>query len=244
MRPVLVQPEDRRSAAGLGPRHRQLHPVLDGGILGLAGAPNVSLVQSVPQKHGARLDVHDAHGAILLGLESGGVGAVLLRLLRHEAHVGAGPHRLGVKGAVLLAELHALAENTGVGAVRDGGLEVLLRVIGIPHLPTSADGRWHGVVDDDIAGHVEVSDALVGIHHGHARLGLVGGLQVRLDRLTLSIRQCRNLLVQVAQPVVGVHTQLFEGVSILCEDVLEEGLHAVPEHDGVRHLHHGSLEMQ
>ena len=39
-------------------------------------------------------------------------------------------------------------------------LEVLLSVVGIPHLATGSDGCRHRVVDDDVAGHVQVRDAL------------------------------------------------------------------------------------
>lgn len=58
-----------------------------------------------------------------LDLEGRRVRAVLLGLLRHEPHVRAGAHALGVKGAVPLTELDAFAEDARVGAVRDRGLK-------------------------------------------------------------------------------------------------------------------------
>mmetsp|Transcript_90124 Transcript_90124/g.143506 ORF Transcript_90124/g.143506 Transcript_90124/m.143506 type:complete len:222 (+) Transcript_90124:1062-1727(+) len=170
--------------------------------------------------------------------------AILLRLLGHESHVGASSHGLWIEGPVLLAKLDALTEHTRIGAIWNGRLEVLLSIICIPHLSTGPDGRGHGVVDDDIAGDVQVSDALVGIHHGHARLRVIGGLDVRLNGLTLRVRQSGDLLIEVTKAVVGVHTNLVEGLGILREDILEIGLHAVAEHDWVRHLHHGCFQMQ
>ena len=64
----------------------------------------------------------------------------------------------------------------------------------VPHLARGADHRGHRRVDDDVAGHVQVGDAAVGVDHrqrgavGEALLdaGLDGGppvLRQRLDRL-------------------------------------------------------------
>ena len=94
MRAVLVQPEHRRRSGRLGAIHRQLHPVLDRGILHLAHAPDVAFFHLVLQQ---RLPgcIDDAHRAVARRLEGLVVRAVFFRRLRHQTDVGHAPHGLG-----------------------------------------------------------------------------------------------------------------------------------------------------
>ena len=39
-------------------------------------------------------------------------------------------------------------------------LEVLLLIVLVPHFAASANGSWHRIVDDDVAGYMEVCDTL------------------------------------------------------------------------------------
>ena len=55
--------------------------------------------------------------------------------------------------------------DAGVAAIGDHGLAVLQLAGGIPHAAGVADHRRHRRVDDDVARHVEVGDALVGVDH-------------------------------------------------------------------------------
>mmetsp|Transcript_117348 Transcript_117348/g.163313 ORF Transcript_117348/g.163313 Transcript_117348/m.163313 type:complete len:272 (-) Transcript_117348:425-1240(-) len=167
VRASRVQPEDGlarlvlvREVVLAAAVHGQLDPVLDGVVLGLAGAPDVTSRDTVPKQHLAGA-LHNADHTILLGFEGGRVRTVLLSLLGHEANIGAGAHGLRVKGAVLLAELDHLVEDCGVAPIRNRRLEILLLVIDVPHLAATANGGGHGVVNDDVARHVQVRDALV-----------------------------------------------------------------------------------
>ena len=81
-------PRSKERAAGTGPDHRQLHPVLDRPVLRLAHTPHVALGDLVRHEHLATVPVHHLHGAVLWHHESLVVRAVLLRLGGHEPHVG------------------------------------------------------------------------------------------------------------------------------------------------------------
>mmetsp|Transcript_20287 Transcript_20287/g.41651 ORF Transcript_20287/g.41651 Transcript_20287/m.41651 type:complete len:214 (+) Transcript_20287:1086-1727(+) len=207
-----VQPEDRlarlvvvREVVCAATRDGQLDPVLDWKVLDLARPPDVASGDLVPHEHEILAILNDANRAVELGLESSRVGAILLGLLSHETDIWASPHGLGVEGAVLLAEVDALAEDSGIATVRDGSQEILLLVIGVPHLAPGADGRGHGVVDDDVAGHVEVSDAPVRIDHGDLRALRVSLLEIILDYLLLVCWQLGDLRVDIAETVVDIH---------------------------------------
>ncbi len=115
---------------------------------------------------------------------------------------------------------------------------------GVPHAARVADHRRHGGVDDDVAGHVQVGDAPVRVHHGDGRAVLEGRLDVGFDGRPLLLGESGDLGQHVAEPVVGIDTQLLEDGGVLGEDVLEEDPHAVTEHDGVGDLHHGGLQVE
>src|SRR5690606_1766866 len=104
------------------------------------------------------------------------VGTILLGLLGHQADVRHAAHGGRVEGAVGLAVLDHGLVHAGVAAVRNHGLGVLQLAFGVPHLAGVADHGRHGGVDDHIAGHVQVGDALVGVDHGQLGAGGVDGL--------------------------------------------------------------------
>mmetsp|Transcript_20289 Transcript_20289/g.41667 ORF Transcript_20289/g.41667 Transcript_20289/m.41667 type:complete len:241 (+) Transcript_20289:1086-1808(+) len=235
-----VQPEDRlarlvvvREVVCAATRDGQLDPVLDWKVLDLARPPDVASGDLVPHEHEILAILNDANRAVELGLESSRVGAILLGLLSHETDIGTCPHGLGVESAVLLAEVNALAEDPSIATVRDGGQKVLLLVIGVPHLAPAADGCGHGVVNDDVAGDVEVGDALVRVDHGDLRTLRVRRCEIILDDLLLVCRQAGDLLVDVTEAVVGIHAQGREGALVLLENILEVGFDAMSEHDGI-----------
>mmetsp|Transcript_157819 Transcript_157819/g.502599 ORF Transcript_157819/g.502599 Transcript_157819/m.502599 type:complete len:257 (-) Transcript_157819:2336-3106(-) len=161
VRAVAVQPEDRLGSRGTCSGHCELDPILDGDVLGLAHAPDVALLDLVHKQNRSRIGVHHTHGAWLLDLEGLVVGAVLLCLLRHEAHVRHRAHGLGIKCTMLNAIFDALVEDPGIASVRDDGLAILELVARSPHLAGGPDHGGHGCVDNDVAGHMQVGDALV-----------------------------------------------------------------------------------
>ena len=109
--------------------------------------------------------VSDAHGASCRDLKCFVVRAVFLGLLSHEANVGNGAHRGRIERAVGFAVVDDGCVHAGVGRVRNDGLAVLAFAFWIPHLSAVTDHCGHRSVDDDVAGHVQVGDALVGIDH-------------------------------------------------------------------------------
>lgn len=156
---LRVEPEHGRPAGLAGPVDGELDPVADRDVLGLAGAPDVALLDLVLHEDlpGA---VEDLHAAGVGDGEGLVVGAVLLGLLRHEADVRDRAHRRRVEGAVRAAVVDDDLVDPGVGGVRDDREGVLGLVVAVPHLPGVADHRGHGGVDDDVGGHVEVRDPL------------------------------------------------------------------------------------
>ena len=116
--------------------------------------------------------------------------------------------------------------------------------VGAPHAAGVAHHHRHGGVHDDVVGHVQVGDALVGVHHGEGRAGRVHGLDVGLDLGALGLGQGLDLGVEVAQAVAEVHAQALDDGGVLGEDILVEHGDRVAEHDGIGDLHHGGLEVQ
>ena len=52
--------------------------------------------------------------------------------------------------------------------VRDDAFHLLQFVILVPHLTPVPDNVGHRCVDNDVTGHVQVSDPIVGVNHGEA----------------------------------------------------------------------------
>ena len=70
------------------------------------------------------------------------------------------------------------------------------------------------------------------------------GLDGGFDFGALALGQLGDFRVKVAQAVIRVDADFLENPGILFEDVLEIDRHRMAEHDRVRNLHHGSLEVQ
>merc|ERR1719310_990073 len=255
VRAVHVQPEHCRPAASPGTRHCQLYPVLDGDILGLASAPDITSLNVVLQQGVVAAVAHDTHDTVRRGLEGLVMGTVLLGLLGHEANVWHRAHGRWIEGTILLAEFHGNCEDVGVAPVWDHRLGVdkvgitgsWLRVWA-PHASAqavhSSDHGWHGRVNDNVARHMQIGDALVGVHHGNGWAIGIGLLDVSLDFLPLLLWQLLDLAEDIAEAIVRIRANLGERASVLVEDILEEHLHAVAEHDWIGHLHHGGLQVQ
>merc|ERR1719333_132971 len=99
--------------------------------------------------------VHDADSTTLGHLECVRMGSVLLSFLCHEATIWATTHCLRVERTVLLAELHDFIIRETIAPVRDGCDEILLLVLGIPHLAAISERRRHRIINDDVAWHVQ-----------------------------------------------------------------------------------------
>src|SRR5690606_13384697 len=128
----------------------------------------------------------------------------------HQTYVRAGTHGCRIKCTVLTAEIDGLLINAGVAAVRDHRQSVLTLAPAVPHLATVTDHGRHGGIDDHIAGHVQVGDAFVGVHHGQLRLLVEYGLDVSFNCRTLVSRQGSNLGDYVAEAVVHIYAQCLE----------------------------------
>ena len=167
-RAVLVQPEDGGRAAEPGALHGEFDPILDRRVLHLAHAEDIAILDRLFEQHLAgRID--RAHHAVAGDFEGLVVRAVFLGLLRHQADIGHAAHGRRIVGAVLLAVLDDGLIDARIAAVGDQRLGVLRLAVRIPHLAAFADHGRHGGIDDHVAGHVQVGDALVGVHHREVR---------------------------------------------------------------------------
>ncbi len=240
---VLVQPEYCGSAGRLRAIHRQLDPILNRRILHLTGAPDIALFDLVLEQRLARR-IHDADCAVARRLEGLIVRAVFLCRLSHQSDVGHAAHRSRVERPVLLTELDDFVIDRRVTRVRNHTLDVGQLAVRTPHLAAVPNHRRHGGVDDDVARHMQVGDALVAVHHRHRRPLLIDRLDIRFDRFALIVRQGLDLRIDVAEAVVRVHAELFERLGVLLEHILVKDRNRVSEHDGVGDLHHGGFHVE
>ena len=108
--------------------------------------------------------------------------AVLLGRLRHQPDVGHRAHRGRVEGAVGAAVVDDDLVDAGVAQSGITARVSCLLAVRAPHVAGGADHRRHRGVDDHVARHVQVGDALVGVDHRERRAvgepGLDGGLDL------------------------------------------------------------------
>ena len=193
-----------------------------GDVLGLAGAPDVAGLDVVLEQHVAgRVD--DAHGAGGGDLEGLVVGAVLLGRLRHQADVGHRAHRGRVEGAVGAAVVDDGLVDAGVATSRGSRRGCRPRSPSASHIwPRGADHRRHRGVDDDVARHVQVGDAAVGVDHRQRRAVGDARPRSRPRSRRRSAQRRRARPRSAAEAVVGVEARGGELLAVLREDVGEE----------------------
>ena len=243
MRAVLVQPEHCRRVAQACAGNRQLDPILDRRIFRLAHTEDVALLHVLFQQ-----GLAGASTARTLPLA--GASKVLLCEPYSSAccairpDVGHAAHGLRIEGTVFLAVIDDHLVDPRIATVRDHGLGIVQLAVRSPHLAGLANHRRHGSIDDHIAGHMQIGDALVRVNHRQLRPRLVAGFDVGLDLGTLGFRQGSDLREQIAETVVDVDAQLLDGRSVLLENIFEENGNRVTKHDGIGYLHHGGLEVQ
>ena len=181
MSAVLVQPKDGPSSGGLGPFHGQSDPILDRSILGLAHSPQIALLDRMLKVDLVGVLVPNHHNTLFLDLKSLIMRTILLGFLCHQANVGHVAHGRHIKLSLRLHVRDHFLVHCRIRSVRDETLGVLQLTIAIPHLSTVADDNWHGGINDDIGGDVQVGDSLVTIDHREPGSVLVTGIEIGLD---------------------------------------------------------------
>ena len=192
VRALAVEPEDGRRAGSAGALHGEFYPVLDRRVLGLAHAEDVAGFDRLFEQDLAA-GVDNAHGAARLQFEGLVVRTVFLGGLRHQADVGYAAHGLRIECAMLLAVFDRGLVEGGITAVGDDRLGVVQLAVGAPHLARLANHRRHRGVDNHVARHVQISDALVRIDHRQRGAGGQAGLKVGFQRGFLRLGQCGDL---------------------------------------------------
>ena len=142
MGPTGIEPEHCRTAGGPSSAHRQLHPVGDWDVLGLAHPVDVTDGHRDLEDDPVR-SIGDPDGPGGGDLEGLVVAAVLLRRLSHEADIGHRTHGGRVECSVSSAVVDGHLIDPGVARVRDHGEGVGLLTIGPPHVPGGTDHRRH-----------------------------------------------------------------------------------------------------
>ena len=236
---VFVEPEDGGAAGGAGAADGEFDPILDGGVFGLAGAPDVAFFHWVGKELFIAGD--DADSSVGGGFEGFVVGAVFFCFLGHEADVGNGAHSGGVKSAVVAAEVDGGLIDSGVGGVGDDGEAVLALAVFVPHLARVANHGGHGGVDNDVGRDVKVGDAFVGVNHGE--VGAVGDNFFEVG-FELGGGSAVELAGEVTESVFEIDAELVDEVAMLGEEVAEENAHRVAEDDGVGDFHHGGFHVE
>ena len=236
--PLGIQPENRRHPRQPGPGYRELYPILDGGVLGLAGPPNIPSLDLMFDEHVAG-GIHHLHSAVGRYLERLIVRTVFFRLLRHETHIRHRAHRGWIERAMSLAVVDDRLVHPGVGRIRDDRQGVLLLTRGIPHVPRGADHRRHRGIHNHVRWYMQVGDALIRIHHGQRRTIRQGGVEGRRDFRTIVQRIQAD--INSSQAVLAIEPIGQQHVTILIEHVCEIGAHNVAENHRIRHFHHRGL---
>ena len=240
---LVVQPEHSRRAGSAGAINRQLDPVADRQVFGLARAPDIALFHVVLGQNSAIFGNH-THNTVFLDFEGLVVGAILFGFLRHQTYVWHCTHSGGIECTVSLTEVNRFLIDGGVGGLRHNGLGVLELAISGPHFTGVADHCRHGGVNNHVARHVQVGDTFDGVNHSDFRAVLVGFVQSFLDFFLLGFRQQLDFLKYGRQAVVRVYTDFFEQVAVLIKQLFVVNLHRVTEHDRVGDFHHGGFDVQ
>ncbi len=188
--------------------------------------------------------VDDANRSRLFDFEGLVVGPVFFRLLRHQPDVADVTHGRHVISAMLLAVRNDFLVDPRVAAVRDHRARILELAIRSPHLPRGSNRRRHRGIDNDVARHVKIRNALVRIDHREGRAGLVLSLDVGFDLCSLCVWEVGDPRIDVTNPVVRLDTQLGEQPGMLFKHVAVVNRNRVAEHDRVGDFHHRRLEVQ
>eukprot|EP00038_Savillea_parva_P008522 m.177508 g.177508 ORF g.177508 m.177508 type:complete len:566 (+) comp14363_c0_seq1:88-1785(+) len=244
-----IEPKDGRRARGASTAHGQTHPVFDGGVLGLAHAPNVPWCDVMCRKNvvatlGHHLDHAFTH--VVGNLKRLVVRAVLFSLLCHQPDVGDRTHGRGVKRAVLNVKVNRGLVQRRVRRVWNDRLGVFELTVLVPHLARVPDHGWHGCINDNVRRNVQVGDAAVRIHHGEFRSVVKGRLNVFEDEFDgrFVVVGVRNRVEHGRNAVVGVDANFVQGLRVFDKNVLEVRAYGSAENDGVRDLHHGCLHVE
>ena len=144
---------------------------------------------------------------------------------------------------MLFAERNGLLINPSVATIRNDGFGVVQLAIRSPHLARSANRGGHGSINNDITGHMQIGDSLVGIDHGKFGSLRVDGVNIGLNGALLIRRKCCDLIFQCSESIVGFDAQLFERGGMLLEEFLEEHADNMPKDDRVGNLHHRCFQM-
>mmetsp|Transcript_8137 Transcript_8137/g.19408 ORF Transcript_8137/g.19408 Transcript_8137/m.19408 type:complete len:221 (+) Transcript_8137:1245-1907(+) len=156
---------------------------------------------------------------------------------------------------MLLAEVDGLLEDPGVASIRDESLGVpqcgvpRTRLgIGGPHPSAqpihASNHRRHGSIDNHIAWHVQIGDATVRINHCKLWLRGEAIFDVLFNLLSLCIGQLADFVLQITEPVVGIHSDLLQDSPMLLKNPAEKDFHCVTKNDRIRDFHHRSFKMQ
>ncbi len=133
--------------------------------------------------------INDSHYAVRFKLECFIVRAIFLGFLRHQSHVGHSAHSRGIKGTIGLAEIDHFLIDGGVSTLGHYRFGIFCFAIGAPHFSPVADHCGHGRINDNVAGYMQVGDALHRINHGKFWAMLIAGVNVFQYLLSLRARQ-------------------------------------------------------
>ncbi len=233
---VRIQPECGQTCR-LGPVDAQFDPIQNRRLVGRGRAPDVALFDIVFGDHIA-VGQFDADGARSRGFKRGGVRAVFLGFLRHQADVGHGTAGCDIQFSGFFEIVDGFVVDARIAIVGDAAFGVRGLAIGAPADAACADHSRHGGVDDHIGRHMQVGDALIGIHHIHRGFGRHRGFQGGFQ-----FGVACNAVFQIADAGIRVPAQCGDGRAVRRKEIIQIGRDEMAENDRVRDLHHCRLEV-
>ena len=183
-----------------------------------------------------------AHRAVMRNFERGRVAAVFFGLLRHQTNVLHGSCSGRVQRAIGFEKPDGFVVNSGIGTVGDHAICVGFVAIRTPALATCADKCRDRRVNDDVAGHMQVGDATVGIDHIHWRSRCQAGVNCGHDLGT--VVHLGHTIQQITQARIRVDPGRIHFVAKLVKDRTQKGAHGMAKDDRVGHLHHCCFQVQ
>ena len=227
---IFVKPENSGVSRESGTIDRELDPVGNRHVLGLAHTEDVVLGDG-NRKDDLTRTVGHHNGAVMWDFKGLVVAAILFGRLRHQPNIRYRPHGGRIKCAESATVIEGHLIDTGVAGIRQNGQGVGLLPGRVPHVTRGADHRRHRGVHNHVVGGVQVCYALIGVDHREC--GTVSQLAGEGSLNGIAISQPVQSGVNAGQSVVRIEAGISHFAAELREGFRKERSNHMAKHDGV-----------